>query len=360
MLKFRKPRNAYDILGLPKRATRDQIRARYGHLIRGYKRGLPPNELLEDEQFRQWTNAYLTLTSPERREYDQALRQNKGRGEPPDLVGRLSEGRRLLLCTEIAFLRRRLKEAVELGKEALKRESRNADAYGLMGDVLREQGRYPNALTMYNYAVQFAPNNRRYWQRVQEATALRDGKALPKTLRAERRGPMHRPLWAWALVGLAMIAIEVSLLVLRQDWGEIAFLNLPVNLIYAALVDGFLIGLALSAASIIGPLDDELLSYQVMGFGVDTVPLGIFVALPGIVFFWVAIPFYLIVAALDEHFSLSVLIALGMCGLLTVAFGFVAPEETRTAVHLLGGNLVFFGFLWGWLFGSMRRRVFEH
>jgi hypothetical protein len=29
-------------------------------------------------------------------------------------------------------------------------------------------------------------------------------------------------------------------------------------------------------------------------------------------------------------------------------------------VQLLGGNFVFFGFLWGWLFGSVRKRVFEH
>lgn len=360
MLKIRKPRNAYDILGLPQRATLDKIKARYGHLIRTYKKDLPPDQLLEDEQFRRWTSAYLLLTGPERVEYDRRLRQNKGQEQPPDLVGQLSEGRRLLIQTEIAFLQRKLNDAVELGREALKRESRNADAYGLMGDVLREQGRYTNALTMYNYAVQFAPNNRYYWQRVQEATALRDGKVLPKTLRAERGGPLRRPLWAWMLVGLAVVAVEASVLMLRRNWGDIGVLNLPVNLTYAALADGFLLGLALALTSLIGPLDDELLSYQVAGFGAEIVPLAIFVALPGIVFFWVAIPFYLIVAALDEHFSVSILVSFGVCALLTLTFGFLAPAGSRTTVYLLAGNFVFFGFLWGWLIGSARLRVFEH
>ena len=43
-----------------------------------------------------------------------------------------------------------------------------------------------------------------------------------------------------------------------------------------------------------------------------------------------------------------------------LGLGYLAPTESRLAVYLLSGNFVFFGFLWGWLFGSIRRRAFDH
>ena len=360
MLNFRRSRNAYDVLGLPRSATATQIRSRYRHLVRGYKRELPPSELLDDERFREWTSARLLLLSPERREYDRRLRETRGRERPGDLISGLSEGRRLMIEAEAAFMQRKLHEAVEVAKSAVKLENRNGEAYALLGDILREQGRHGNALTMYNYAIQFDPNNRRYWQGLEEVTALRAGKGLPKRFRREIRDPLRRPLWVWALVGLALVAVEISMLYLRDNWGGIGLLKLPLNFTYAALADGFLIGLALAATAVIGPFDDELIWYQVTGFGTETTPIGILIALPGIVFFWSVPAFYVIVALLDEHFSVSVAIALAACAVVTLAFSLVVPDESRNTVRLLGGNFVFLGFLAGWLVGSIRRRVFEH
>jgi tetratricopeptide (TPR) repeat protein len=360
MLKIRKSQNAYDTLGLPRSATATQVRARYRQLIRGHKRELAPRALLDDDQFREWTNAYLILVSPERREYGRRLRLNRGREQPGDLLSRLSEGRRLLLEAEAASLQRKFNEAVELGRAAMKLESRNAEGYALLGDILREQGRYPNALTMYNYAIQFDPNNRLYWQRLEEVTALRDGKALPKRFRSELRRALHRPLWAWMVVGIGFTVVEVALLGLRGRWGPIGFLNLPVNFIYAALGAGFVLGLALAATALIGPFDDELLWYQVAGIGAEMIPIGVFVALPGIVFFWAAPVFYLVIALLDEHFSASVAVCLGECGAVALGASALLPRESLRWAQVLGGNVVFFGFMWGWLIGSIRKRVFEY
>jgi tetratricopeptide (TPR) repeat protein len=360
MLKIRASRNAYETLGLPRSATNTQIRARYRQLVRGHHRELAPRDLLQDEQFREWTNAYLLLLGPERREYDRRLRQSRGREKPAEVLSGLSEGRRLMIGAEAAFLQRKLNEALELAKSAVKLESRNGEAYTLLGDILREQGKYGNALTMYNYAIQFDPNNRRYWQRLEEVTALRDGKALPKKFRQELKSPLRRPLSVWLMVGLALVAVEASMLYLRGSWGPAGLLSLPVRFVYAAVVDGFLLGLALAATAMIGPFDDELLWYQVAGFGTETTPIGVLIALPGIVFFWAAVVFYVIVSLLDEHFSLSVAIALGVCAAVTLGFSYLMPRESVRAVQMLGGNLVFLGFLVGWLFGSLRRRVFEH
>jgi tetratricopeptide (TPR) repeat protein len=360
MLKIRKPQNAYDTLGLPRSATTVQIRARYRQLIRGHKRDLAPGDLLKDEQFKEWTNAYLLLLGPERKEYDRRLRVARGREQAGDLIAGLSEGRRLLIQAEAAFLQRKFNGAVELGRAAVKLESRNGEAYALLGDIQREQGKYGNALTMYNYAIQFDPNNRRFWQRLEDVTALRDGKALPKRYRSEMRIPFRRPLWAWVVIGLALIAVEATMLSLRTNWGPVGFLNLPVSFIYAALGSGFLLGLVLAATAVIGPFDDEMLWYQVAGLGAETMPIGIFIALPGIVFFWLATVFYVVVSLIDEHFSLSVAVALAVCAAVTLGASVLVPTESVHTVRMVGGNCVFFGFLWGWLFGSIRRRAFEH
>lgn len=360
MLKIRQPRNAYDLLGLPWTAGPVQVRTRYRQLIRARHKDMPTTELLQDEKCRQWTDSYLLLTGPERREYDRRLRQSRGTEPPPDRLGGLSAPQLMLVEAEVAFARRRLNEAAELAREALKTEGKNAQGYALLGDILREQGKYKDALTMYNYAIQFAPNNRRYWQLLQEVTALREGRALPRRFTRETPGPLNRPISAWAGVALAVALVALGISYLHGRWGQPAFLTLPLNLIYAALAAGFVMGLALAATAIIGPFDDEMLWYQVTGMGSETVPLGLFIAIPGIVFFWASLVFYAIVSYLDEHLSLSVLITLVVCGLMAISFGLLGPRESRTATYAIGGNFVFFGFLWGWVLGSVRKRVFEH
>lgn len=360
MLKLREPRNAYDLLGLPRSATPEKIRARYRQLIRSYRRELAPKQLLEDERFRRWTNAYLLLTGPERREYDRRLREGGGREQPHDVVAGLTEAGRLLVEADVAFGQRKMNDAVELAKEGMKLESRNAAGYALLGDIFREQGKSNDAFTMYNYAIQFAPNNRRYWQLLEEASALKEGRALPKRYRSERPTLLNRPAWAWAAVAGSLAVVGLGTAYLRNNWGAPGLFDIPANLTYAAVAGGLLLGLVLSGTSILMPFDDELVSYQVAGIGAETAPVGIFVGLPGIVFFWLAPLFYAIVAYLDEYVSASIAIALFACALLTVWFGKMAPEEGALAAYLLIGNFVFFGFLSGWLVGSVRRRVFQH
>ncbi len=360
MLKFGQPRNAYELLGLPRSATSTQVRTRFRQLVRGYQKDLPTKELLKDEKFRQWVNAYLQLTGPDRREYDRRLRQRRGREEAADLISALSEPQLMLLEAEAALVRRKLKEGTELAKAALKQDPKNAGGYALLGDLLREQGKYNDALTMYNYAIQFDPNNRRYWQLLQEVTALREGKALPRRYRSTRPTIFNRPPIAWFAIILTMVLVGLTMVLSRQYWGEPWLFHIPKSLIIVAVADGFVLGLILAGTSAIGPFDDELVSYSISGFGPNMTPVGLFVIAPGVVFFWLAPVFYAVCALLDEHVSLSVVIALGCCGALDLALGALAPPEARKAVYALGGNFVFFGFLWGWMFGSIRRRVFEY
>jgi curved DNA-binding protein CbpA len=360
MLKIGQPRNAYDLLGLPWSASPVQVRARYRQLIRSHQKDLATAELMNDEKFRRWTNAYLLLTGPERRDYDLRLRQSRGTEQPPDLLSQLSQPRLMLVRAEAAFVRRRLNEASELAKEALKHEKRSAEGYALLGDIFREQASFDNAFTMYNYAIQFDPSSRRYWQLFQEVQALREGRAVSRRYSRERPSAFNRPASAWVGVGLAVIFVELSILYLRAHWGSPAFFGIPTNLIYTALGDGFMLGLVLAATAIIGPADDELLWYQVTGMGAEITPVGVFVALPGIVFFWAAPALYLLVGLMDEYFSFSIIVSLFVTGLAALSFGLLSPEDGRTAVYLLIGNFIYLGFLVGWVVGGLRSRVFEH
>jgi len=360
MLKIRQPRNAYDLLGLPWSATPVQIRSRYRQLVRHHQKDLSTRDLINDERFRQLTNSYLLLTGSDRKEYNRRLRETRGMEQPPDVLSDMPAPRLMLIEAEVSFTRRRLNEASELAREALKQDKKNADGYALLGDILREQGNYQNALTMYNYAIQFSPNNRRYWQLLEEVTALREGRAVARKYRRERPSVFNRPPSAWVGVGLALIFVGLSIIYVQQRWGDPIFFNIPRNLLYLAIGDGFLMGLVLSATAIIAPMDDELLWYQVAGMGAETTPVGVFIALPGIVFFWAAPVFYSIIGMMDEYFSLSIVITLGVSALMTVVFGLLAPAESRTSVYLLAGNFVFLGFIIGWLIGSLRHRMFEH
>jgi len=359
MLKIRQPRNAYDLLGLPRGATGVQIRARYRQLIRRHRKELSTSDLMQNDRFREWTNAYLLLMSPDRRDYTHRLRESRGREQPDDRLGKLPKAQVMLIQAEAAYVRRKLNEAAEIAREALKQEKRSAAGCALLGDILSDQGKYNNALTMYNYAIQFDPDNRRYWQLLQEVTALRDGKATPRRYRSEIATPLNRPASAWVGIGLAVVFVELSMLYMQTRWGSPGPFGIPVNLLYWAVADGLLMGLVLAATGVLRKFEDELLWYQVSGIGAEMTPVGVFVALPGVVFFWAAPTFYLFVSFLDENISLSITIALVLCSAMTVAFGQLAPEASRTAAYLLGGNFVFLGFLCGWLLGSIRMRRFE-
>ena len=359
MLKIRQPRNAYDLLGLPRGATGVQIRARYRQLIRRHRKELSTSDLMQNDRFRQWTNAYLLLMSPDRIEYTRRLRESRGREQPDDRLGKLPKAQAMLIQAEAAYVRRKLNEAAEIAREALKHDKRSAAGCALLGDILSDQGKYSNALTMYNYAIQFDPNNRRYWQLLQEVTALRDGKASPRRYRSEIVTPLNRPASAWVGIGLAVVFVELSMFYMQARWGSPGPFGIPMNLLYWAVVDGLLMGLVLAATGVLGKFEDELLWYQVSGIGAEMVPVGVFVALPGVVFFWAAPTFYLFVSYLDENISLSITIALVLCSAMTVAFGQVAPEASGKAVYWLGGNFVFLGFLCGWMLGSIRMRRFE-
>jgi len=345
--------SAYHVLGLPYDAPPSQVRTRYRQLVRRYEPDLEPEQLFEDEPFLRIVRAFLVLDSPRRSEYTRQLRASRGAPvETPDLYTRLPRDSKLLLAAEAGVARRQYKAAAQLAKETLQENARNARAYALLGDILRLQGKYGESISMYNYAIQMEPDNRRYWQLMEETTALREGRRAPRSLEDET-GRWHRPVQVWLMLGVTAVFIEASILLLQAGRGPALFFGLPAEMLAVAALDGILAGIALSATDLLNSYDDEMISYSVAAYGVQMAPVAVFTLLPGLVCFWVAIVFYAIVAYLDEHASIAIAMALFITALLTVAFAFIYPEVSL-AFLIFGGNFIWAGFNAGWAIGSLR------
>ena len=357
---MRRPRSAYEILGLPRSATPVQARARFRQLMRNYRKEMTSEQLLEEERSRAWVRAYLLLTDiVARREYDRAPRERRGRVELPDTLASLSNPDLLLTQAELSFVRGKLKEALERARDVLKLDPRKARGWALAGDILRRQGKNEDALTMYNYAVQYEPQNQLYWESLNEVSAIKEGRAPPRPSYYDRPTVFNRPGWVWVVLGATALSVAGLGVGAAIRPGPPILFGIPKNLLMLAVLGGFLLGLAPALTRVLGPFDDELVWYGMTGLGPGTTPVGLYVIFPGVICFWLALLFYLVMAALDEYFSLSIILALGATALATVGLSFAAGEA-RNVFLVLGGNFVFFGMLAGWLVGSTRKRVFEH
>lgn len=353
-----KAQTAYDVLGLPYDAPPSQVRSRYRQLVRRFDPDLEPQQIFEHQDFLRVARAFLLLDSPRRSEYTQQVRAARGAPiEIPDLYTRLSTEAKLLLAAEAGLARRQFKSAAQLAKETLEQNGRNARAYGLLGDILRIQAKYGESISMYNYAIQMDPNNRRYWQLLEETTALRDGRRAPRSLE-EEPGRWHRPLQVWLMLAVAALFIEGSILILGAGRGWALFFGLPGEMLAIAALDGMLAGLALAATDLLQPYDDEMVSYSVAAYGVQTAPVAVFVLLPGLVCFWAGVLFYSIAAYLDEHASVSITIGLAVTAILTAAFSTIYLELVIPFL-VFGGNFIWAGFNAGWAIGSLRRSPFQ-
>jgi len=346
------PRNAYEILGLPRDAVTSQIRSRYRQLARRYSRDLSVDDLFQDRAFLEVTRAYLLLISHQRRDYDRELRVAKGRPVAlSDLLAAQAPRDWSLLKSEVALWRGSRREAAQHAKQVLDIDAKDARAWAIMGDMLMADAKFDQAITMYNYAIQFDPSNQRYWELLNEAAALKEGRSRPR--QATERVPFAKSARTWAVLLGVLLFVEMSLLwVSTSAWPPWLF-GIPWQVLALAAGDGFLIGLVLAATDLIQNFDDEMVSYGVPAVGLTTVPVGLYLIPAGIVCFWLGVLFYAVTCWLDDHCSLSVLVCMAATALLTGLYVLVYFPVWR-AFMFLGASAIFAGIMFGWMMGSLR------
>ncbi len=350
-------KNAYEVLGLSHGAAHSQVRTEFRARLRRYRPDTAADLLLKDETARDLVNAYLLLTEGNRTEYDQALRgAGRGEGPPvPNAVERVEGVERALLLADLSLIRHQYGEAATYANQAREAAQRDARAYVMLGDIAREQKKYDTALTMYNFAVQFEPENQRYWQLLNETTELKAGKReevddTPVTTVYQQ--PVHLSV---IILG-TLAAVALSAVLIRQRPGQSLFFGIPSMMVVLGAAMGVLVGF-LSAGSGLWPdFNDEVVYSYVLGSrerGADVfaAPVGVVLLLPALISPWLAMGVYIVVGLLDEHFSPAVLMVLSIAMLASILNAMMFPDILWPCL-ILSGTFVFIGLSIGWIAGS--------
>ncbi|HEX5323065.1 MAG TPA: DnaJ domain-containing protein, partial [Capsulimonadaceae bacterium] len=161
----------YDLLGVHKQASVEEIRARYHHLARLYHpdRAKEKDKDLAHRLFVRINQAYSTLINPESRErYDQRSVAKKAasntnganRSAPQEPPPSPDEIRQWMGQANEAFLKGDIGAAHEYCRKLIRGGRAPIEAYILIGDIYVGEHQKEKALTAYRVALKLQPDNK--------------------------------------------------------------------------------------------------------------------------------------------------------------------------------------------------------
>lgn len=356
---MRTSRNHYEVLGLPRDATLVQIKRRYRELARKYHPDVARDKELAHRLFIQITEAYNTLSDPDRRRaYDLGLQSEPAytttRTTPAGSSQSAPSGTvvEFLRNAQLAFVKKQYSEALTNCKSVLRVDPRNARAFAIMGDVYRMQGKTSNAIDAYSMALQFDPKDKDSQQKlmklIEKQSTSREVKRQASANR-ERTAKINMVWWGIAFFLIMLIGVypgEPIPLLRKYTPMEHWSWNLIGLMGGAALI----VGILLSINGLVRHPDDELTFDTSDGWLM--VPTG-FVLLVGSGFLFLgAAAFYLLIGLIQWNISRSILISFAATiGVVLLSALNYAPS--RMEVVIFGGNVAFISLLVGWYIGSM-------
>lgn len=372
-------RTYYEILGVPRTATQEQIKKRYRQLVRRYHPDVAEDKVTARLAFLQINEAYKTLTNADRRViYDAEMDRQIAGATPraaqarrpastaysrrPPAPGQRRTTRaqerpavdRLLRDAEVAFMRGQLSAAMDFARAVINLDARNARAHVILGDVYRMQGRADEAVSMYTVALQLDPRNADAMEKLDKAMR-RSRKAQSSAASPERKQVFK--------TGVGLISGSLgTFLLLTLAWspGEpIPWLkeHLPFIGTWSAMLIttfigmGVLTGFLLSMTESLRALDDELVFQTVSSGRHMSYPIGLILVLVNLFNFYAAVGIYTLVGIMQDAISGSVMKAFVATACLLAIIGVLYPLGSRE-VLIWGGNLVFPALLIGWAVGD--------
>jgi tetratricopeptide (TPR) repeat protein len=364
-------RDHYQTLGLSRNASTDDIKKRYRELARKYHPDVVDDKTTGSKAFLQINEAYRTLVDADkRRAYDSTLseptqtvrtQQHPAQRPEPTVTqhNRPSEQvQKLVKDAEVAFIRRRLNQAADLCKQAIKLDVTCARAHVILGDIYKTRRLYEHSINEYNYALQFNPTDKETLKKMER---LLD-RARPLTFSWESpEGKLSVQAILFNIIGFGA-AIFLVFLVYIYPGEPISWFtryNVPLvqnwswNLIGIMLADGAVAGFMLGINGFIAHPDDELI-FETGGRGLAIVPTGFLLLLFSPFFFLGAAVLYLVLAFIQDTISKSLLKVFGVVMGIVLLSAVLYPKDTMS-VFLLGGNVVFVGALFGWYIGAILR-----
>jgi curved DNA-binding protein CbpA len=289
---------------------------------------------------------------------------------PPSAATRVAEAARNLREAQAAFAGLRYRDAIRLCKTVLDLDRRNAGACGLLGDIYRAQGRVDDAIYFYSLAAQLspAPQNRSVMAKLEALLSTERGprpgapsaERSPEATLADGAAHLRRRASRQVCIGafglaVALLALLGSVQVSAEPITELPWISgWTVPLVWGMVLAGATIGATLSLAGAVRPLDEELFFTQ-LGRRGGAPPLGLLLFLIGGLFYYLAVGIYLLVGALQESFSRSLMRVFVATFLVICCLALMLAPEVGRQILLFGGNVVFLSMLVGWLLGDFFR-----
>lgn len=355
---MRTSRNHYEVLGLPKDATLVQIKRRYRELARKYHPDVARDKELAHRLFIQISEAYDTLSDPDRRKaYDLGLQSDyisttgrsttAGSSSPP-----ASTVIEFLRNAQLAFVKKQYSETLTNCKSALKVEPRNAHAYAIMGDVYRMQGKTEHAIDAFSMALQFNPKDqesqRKLMKLIEKQSRTREARRQVREHR-ERNVKINMVWWGIAFFLIMLIGVypgEPVPVLQKYTPMEHWSWNLVGLMGGAALI----VGVLLSINGLVRHPDEELTFDTSDGWLM--VPTGFILLIGSGFLFLGAALFYLIIGLIQWNISKSIMIAFAATVGVVLLSALNYPQG-RMEVVMFGGNVSFISLMIGWYIGSM-------
>lgn len=376
------PRSHYEVLGIGRAATAEQIRSAYRKIVLAHHpdRSSDPRSV---EIFIACTSAYEVLSDTEkRRHYDELYRVEQRRvadekerpqstgpratstprhsqsnSRPTSNVGPRASAKSRSMTIEVTqlsvmFTRGRIGDAEKLAKKILHEDRRQPIPYAVLGDIARSRGDLPEAARMYAFAAQMDPANPTYQHRHEELLSS------IKTASPGRSQPTSEPGNVFPLLlGLGMVVLACVYLVLSRESAIFPALKLISSWTLGLVVMLFLCGVAIGSSLSIGQFVERFQSNALNSLG--KLAPALMLALIAFVNFWAAAAMYGILGLRFRSFDYSTTRIVGSVavGTTLVSLAAILSDGIMAGQVLLwGGNLVYLGALCGWMVADSFRR----
>jgi curved DNA-binding protein CbpA len=182
---MRMQRNFYEVLGVPRNATKREIKDKYYVLVRQYHPDRAKDKQLADTLFVQINRAYTTLYNDEKRaKYDASLdATNLIPARPGSSVARqpVQQAPEQVTTQQIRAwfdeasrydLKGDFTQAIVLCTKTLEADPSNFPGLLLMGDLLAKTGKLNEALDTYKKAARIQPSNHLLREKMTRLTGL--------------------------------------------------------------------------------------------------------------------------------------------------------------------------------------------
>lgn len=363
---MRTTRNHYEILGLPRNATSAQIKRKYRQLARKYHPDVAADKEMAHRLFIQISEAYDTLSdSGRRRDYDAGLSLDVPR--PSSTASTSSQQAppkrspsQHIKDAQFAFIQKRFTEAADHCKEALRANPRNAQAYVILGDIYRVQGKTQSAANSYSFALQYNPNDR---ETEKKLTKLIGKRISPNDVqerpidRSANAAILHIIWWTIAFFLITLISVYPGK---PMPWLQryIPLISMwSWNLVCLMAAASALVGMLLSSNGLVGHPDDDLI-FESGNWAI--IPTGLFLLIGSGFFFLGAAIFYMAVGSLQGSMSRSMMITFACVVIIVVLSSLMYHPQAKMQVWLFGGNVSFLSCLIGRYIGSAFKPIGDY